>query len=87
MKKYVKPELFYEHYELSQHIADCAWEWTNLTNEDVCSAVADPEKLPFGFGDFEYKLFTSDLICTVLSSEYENYCYQSGNEFANLFRS
>ena len=26
MKNYVKPELFYERYELSQHIADCAWE-------------------------------------------------------------
>ncbi len=26
MKKYVKPELFFENYELSQHIAACAWD-------------------------------------------------------------
>ena len=25
MKKYVKPEIYYENFELSQHIADCGW--------------------------------------------------------------
>lgn len=87
MKKYVKPELFYEHYELSQHIADCAWEWTTLMNEDTCVAVPDPAKNPISFEGFEYKLFTSDIICTLLKSQWSDYCYQSGDEFSNLFRS
>lgn len=30
MKAYVKPELFYERYELSQYVASCdaKWNWT-----------------------------------------------------------
>ncbi len=28
MKKYVKPELFYEHFELSQQIAACTFDGT-----------------------------------------------------------
>lgn len=35
MKKYVKPELFFENYELSQHIAACVWD-LNLVNDSVC---------------------------------------------------
>ena len=34
MKKYVKPELFYESFELSQHIAGCNLK---LQSTDACS--------------------------------------------------
>ena len=47
MKKYVKPELFYERYELSEHIADCLWEWQDYTAKEVCVAHPD-EKLEMG---------------------------------------
>ena len=29
MKNYVKPELFFESYELSQNIAACGWDMKN----------------------------------------------------------
>lgn len=37
MKKYVKPELFYENYELSQHIAACHWD-LNSADRGSCTA-------------------------------------------------
>ena len=75
MKKYVKPELFYERYELSQHIADCAWE-LKFTNDRVC--VAEGDSAVFG-DDHPDKLFTSDAGCNLLESDWQDYCYQPGS--------
>lgn len=84
MKKYVKPELFYEHYELSQHIADCAWEITYA--EAQCIAKGDPDK---GLG--AYTLFTNDLGCMFVPKEYGGtygeYCYHGGAGGVNTFDS
>ena len=73
MKTYVKPELFFESFELSQHIAGC-----NLTLESVdvgvCSATGS-------FGD-EYldgergSWFISRPTCT---AEVEAYCYTNSS--------
>lgn len=74
MKKYIKPELFYERYELSQHIADCQWEM-NLANDKVCQALPDQD--PF-FAPLEWgSLFTETAECTI--QDWENYCYQTGS--------
>ena len=86
MKKYVKPELFYERFELSQHIADCAWELTNSTKE-TCFAVPDNDYIPI-----EGNLFASQNNgCTWIASEfggpYTEYCYQGSTEGANVFTS
>lgn len=74
MKKYVKPELFYERYELSQHIADCQWEM-NLATKEACEALPDqdPFFLPLDWG----KLFIEDSRCTI--TDWQQYCYQPGN--------
>ena len=75
MKKYVKPELFYERYELSQHIADCAWELTSAKPED-CAAVGDEKLFGEGYPDL---LFTDTAgSCTLLDKDYEDFCYQAG---------
>ena len=86
MKKYVKPELFYEHFELSQHIADCAWEWANYTQEDICHAEADPKYMP-GFQGPDYNLFESYPVCTLTSDWYTAYCYQNDEISISLFKS
>lgn len=84
MKKYVKPELFYEYYELSQHIADCAWEITLA--EAACIANGDKDK---GLGGFT--LFTTDLSCIFVPVEYggtyQAYCYHDGENGVNTFAS
>ena len=81
MKKYVKPELFYERYELSQHIADCAWEMDHNDNNS-CVAI--------GGKDSGYEGFTlvTPGVCEVMPDAYEEYCYQnSTNGSANLHNS
>ena len=74
MKKYVKPELFYERYELSQHIADCQWEM-NYANGESCVAKPDqdPFFLPLDWGN----LFTEKPRCDI--DDWQNYCYQTGS--------
>lgn len=78
MKAYVKPELFYERYELSQHIADCAIEFKNSTSEDVCYVVADPD---FGLGLGDARYFNNENC----EASLEFYCYTNGEDGFNLF--
>lgn len=77
MKKYVKPELFYERFELSQHIADCMWELTYA--KDACVANPDEDKLgPLG------TLFTDSIgACFNKDSVYQDYCYENGTDGVN----
>lgn len=79
MKKYVKPELFYEHYELSQHIADCAWEM-NLKDAATCKAQGEIDKV--GTAEF---MFTDLGRCDVLESDFEDYCYQNSTTGVTTF--
>lgn len=84
MKKYVKPELFYEKFALTQHIADCAWEMTGFSTKDACHAVPDPEKLE-AVGE---TLFLSAAnMCMLTPDSYDEYCYQGGPERVSVFAS
>ena len=76
MKNYVKPELFFESYELSQNIAACGWDLVNpengavtLNSPEHCKAVGDP-----AWGNPAVVVFTQKAGCeTVL----ESYCYEN----------
>ena len=82
MKKYVKPELVFEQYELNQHIADCAWEMNDKTKE-VCTASWDSD-MGGNFGT----LFTTALNCQHnVENGYENYCETNGSEGINTWKS
>lgn len=72
MKDYIKPELFYERYELAQHIANCDWELTQADG-NTCFANPDPNEL----GSMP-TLFTRTDLCD--STDWENYCYQPGGK-------
>ena len=79
MKKYVKPELFYERFELSQHIADCGWE---LKHADG-SCKANPDEKHWGSGALTDMgtLFTTALSCdNKTDAGYQNYCYENGTD-------
>ena len=81
MKKYVKPELFYESFELSQHIAACGIDVNNF-NETTCASL-DPD---FWEG-YNYKVF-NDSDCAVDVGDIEFYCYTVGtSEAGRLFNS
>lgn len=75
MKKYVKPELFYERYELSQHIADCAWEFKTQSEAESCKAVSDPDF----YGGLTVTVFTADA-CQLTPDQCEMYCYQNSQD-------
>ena len=76
MKNYVKPELFFESYELSQNIAACGWDLVDpktgtptWNSPEHCQAVGDP-----AWGNPAYVVFTKAADCeTVL----ESYCYEN----------
>ncbi len=78
MKNYVKPELFYERYELSQHIADCAWEYQNFNTSPSCELVAD-----FNQTGLTGALFGEG--CQIPESTLEEYCYQNSLDMNNTF--
>ncbi len=86
MKKYVKPELFFERYELSQHIADCALEFVvdgTRTHSDplVCEAISD-DSFFAGAGIVVFTSAVSDC-----ATKYEAYCATNGGSGMNTFAS
>ena len=85
VKKYIKPELFYEFYELSQHIADCTWELKNMIDVTVCDVRPDLDKLPF-LTDQD-RMFAEWPTCTILRDDFEEFCYQTSTLNATLFNS
>lgn len=69
MKNYVKPELFFESYELSQNIAACGWDM-NQDLPGVCTAKGDPS-----YGNpSDVEVFTENSACKVVL---ESYCYEN----------
>lgn len=80
MKKYVKPELFYERFELNQHIADCQWEYVH--EQGGCVAQGDED---LGMGAFI--MFEGDLACNVTPDTYGEFCYMNSKDGSRLFNS
>lgn len=83
MKTYVKPDLYYESFELSQNIAVCGWDMNNM-DKNNCTALGDTS-----LGNFEVFLFTStNKSCEATESDVaESYCYEPGTGAWGLFNS
>lgn len=79
MKKYVKPELFYEHFELNTHIADCMFEVNNQGDPQGCTFIADEN-----YGIPGAVVFTTIEVCGM---EFEGSCYYPGTDGTNTFAS
>lgn len=74
MKKYVKPELIYEHFELSQQIAACQFDSNNTLNDRACQFTGD-ETAPF-----PVTIFVNGS-CPV---DAEIYCEHNGTDFPGV---
>ena len=86
MKKYVKPMITLERFELNQNIAACAWD---LNYADISNCSAEPDQ-DFFFNSVTRTLFLqSDKGCEMIAGvNYQDYCYQNGaNSPFNVFRS
>ena len=82
MKKYVKPELFYENFELTQQVAICEFDsHGSLTDVDSCTFAQDLGNNIPGL------VFFTD-INQNCHNKAQGYCYHSstGNLY-NLFNS
>ncbi len=84
MKQYIKPDLYYENFELSNHVASCSVadsdekSSTNATTGENCTYEL-VESLTY---------FVSDNgLCDVKYDEFEEYCYQTGIDGYNFFSS
>lgn len=78
MRAYVKPELFYENFELAQNIAACQWDYDNtFISPETCFAMSED------WMDMDVRVFNNSN-CNTGS---ENYCYEPGNGGQGLFNS
>ena len=78
MKKYVKPMVAVERYELSQNISkNCAWE-LNSASKETCRAIADESFMGRGWSGTLF--LTSNSWTYKADDGYEDYCYQNGSD-------
>lgn len=76
MKKYVKPELIYEHFELSQQIAACQFDSKNTLNSKATCKFTGDETSPFpGVTIFTVGTCPDDA---------EMFCEHSGTDFPGV---
>lgn len=74
MKTYVKPELFFESFELAQHIAGC--NLTLVTDQDVRNCAASGTIYDITLDGEQESWFLNRDICT---AQVEAYCYTNGS--------
>ena len=80
MKKYEKPQIIIEHFEISQSVADCTWTM-NLETDGKCTGDASDK----GMSDV---LFGEMQPCTLDFGVVEGMmCYYSFQEEMTLFNS
>ena len=81
MKRYVKPEIYYENFELSTHIAACAWDKGNAGDPNSCYFTSD------GTGGYPSGItaFTNTNVCGDFLVD--DYCYSNGSSGMNIFNS
>lgn len=79
MKPYVKPELFYESFEMNQSIAACRWDVVSA-DANNCKAWYDPELTNKGTGNPEntWYIFANERVCEGNVVDPEAYCYMPG---------
>ena len=77
MKSYVKPELFYESFEMNQSIAACGID-VNHVDTSVCNPSLDTE-----FWDgLKLTVFSAERSCDMTPDAIEVYCYTVGTSEA-----
>ncbi|MCI7137442.1 MAG: hypothetical protein SPI09_08920 [Candidatus Limivicinus sp.] len=77
MKKYVKPELFFESFELSQSIAACGID-VHHGDTSSCTPSLDPKF----WGGLELTVFNADRSCDMTPDAIDVYCYTVGTSEA-----
>lgn len=80
MKVYEKPRVYIERFELTQHIATCAYDMSDFKTIEDCSADS-------GVGEI---YFLDSRVCKDLvrpDGTLEDFCYTNGSSENNIFNS
>ena len=88
MKKYVKPEIYFESFQLSQHIAACGWDMSNAVDVKQCTSNGDNQDV-YSENDFiaAYGPVFVDVNASCVT-KHEAYCYTNGsNDAIRVFNS
>ncbi len=78
MKTYVKPELYFESFELSQHIAACDLKLGH--NIEDCAIVKHEKGEGTSFADLEIEMIDS-FVSNACRFQAEIYCYTNGANY------
>lgn len=81
MKKYEKPMVVFERFELSHNVANCS-AVLNHGEADTNCYVDNIDGIKFG-----YTVYTAGENCTYGPEKWENYCKFTGTEIYNVFTS
>lgn len=82
MKQYIKPELYYESFEMSQHVASCYFDLNSAQGScpfvsDKVVNTTDPDAKQVGLPGIV--IFKSDIEdCIEDYQNYQHYCYTTG---------
>ena len=77
MKKYVKPELVFESFEMTQQIAACDYDSKGTHDTDACKF--------YGSEFPEQAIFRDTASCDITSAE--GYCYHGSTGGISIFNS
>lgn len=78
MKKYIKPEIYFERFEMSQQIAACDYDSNNTSNDISCRFTGINK-------DFGVEMTIFQGQCDVFA---ESYCYHgSSGGYYSIFNS
>lgn len=83
MKKYVKPELYFENFKLAQHIASCGWDMSDHSNVYDCTAKGDPNP-DWGYPEDVTAFVSENERC---EGDFESYCYTAQEGDVSIFNS
>ncbi|MCI6043732.1 hypothetical protein MR857_10450 [bacterium] len=81
MKKYEKPMVVFERFELSHNVANCSAALNHMESETNCK-IDDIEGIDLG-----YTVFTAGTNCDYGTDIWENYCKFTGTDDIVVFTS
>ena len=81
MKKYEKPDLVIERFELSHNIANCSAPLNHGQSEQDCS-ITNIDGIDLG-----YSVYTAGENCAYGPEIWEDYCKFTGTDDINIFTS
>ena len=80
MKTYEKPQIFFESFEVSQHVAACGWDMSNSVTPENCSAVGDS----VDFTNPPFTIFVEGNNKCLFKFDSGQFCYENSTDDSTM---